>query len=240
MTHSQRLRLADQYLASLDEGRIEDLTPILEVAETDAELADLVVTLSRGFSEDEGYTSSPAARERVEDRLADIAAQAAAQAAARAAPRSQDAQVVREPALTDEPATGDPAAGPAAGRTFLVLTRDESGKTMTQAAADLDGTVNFFTDLNTYPHHPDPRVAALRLISYDRNRTVHGVPVEVSQDGMERNNPLYSLAAYAEGGIDGSVPTFDEILEDSDMTPEQQARWRAEAERLVREGHVAA
>lgn len=234
MTHSQRLQIADQYLAYLDEGRIEALTPILRLAETDAELADLIVALSRGFSEEEGRTFASENREHVEDRLAEIAIQAAAQATT----RSEDNPLVLEPTSSAKPATRDQTSGPAGGRTFLVVAKDESGKTMSQAAADLDGTVNLFTDLNAYPHHPDSRVSALRLIACNRNQTVHGIPVEVSRDAMENNNPYYSAAAFAEGKIDESVPTFEEILEDSDMTPDQQARWRTEAERLVREGVV--
>lgn len=69
MNHSQRLRLADRYLECLDEGRIEDLGPILKAAETDAELADRIVSLSRGFSEEHGHAISGAERRAMLERL---------------------------------------------------------------------------------------------------------------------------------------------------------------------------
>lgn len=209
MTHSQRILLADRYLELLDEGQIEALAAILTAAETDAELSDMIVSLSRGFAEEHGRDVSPEAQANVRTRLE---------------------QIVRAEAEGVLP-SASARTGPAGGKTFLVVTRDLSGKSMKQAAEDLGGTTHFFEDLNRYPDHADPRVHALRGLVYELNAERNGVPVEVSADAMEHNNPLYGLAAYAEGEIDHEEPTFDEILEDSGMTPEQQAYWRGEAER---------
>lgn len=209
MTHSQRILLADRYLALLDEGKIDALAPILRAAETDAELSDMIVALSRGYSEEHGRDVSPEAQANVRTRLAEI---------------------VRTEAGGRPPSASAPT-GLAGGKTFLVVTRDLSGKSMKQAAEDLGGTTHFFEDLNRHPDHADPRVQALHGLVYELNAERNGVPVDVSADAMEHNNPLYGLAAYAEGDIDPGEPTFEEILEDSGMTPEQQAFWRGEAER---------
>ncbi len=53
------------------------------------------------------------------------------------------------------------------------------------------------------------------------------------------NNPSDDLAASAKGVLDRTHPTFEEILEDSGMTVEQQRWWSEQAERAVREGGVA-
>ena len=209
MTHSQRILLADRYLALLDEGKIEALTPILTVAETDAELSNMIVSLSRGFAEEYGRDVSPEAQANVRARLD---------------------QIIQGEAEGGLP-SASPETGPAGGKTFLVVTRDLSGKSMKKAAEDLGGTTHFFEDLNRYPEHADPRVQALHGFVYELNAERNGVPVEISADAMEHNNPLYGLAAYAEGDIDHEEPTFEEILEDSGMTPEQQAFWRGEAKR---------
>lgn len=220
MTHSQRLRLADRYARFLSEGRTEDLIPILSAAENDAALSTLIVAINRGDAEDEGFALAPDERDRIIGRLADLTARAADSAA-----RAPSVASVNE--------------RPAKGRPFLVLLKEETGKTMEEAAAEMDGTANLFDDINTYHrNHPDPRVAALRLITIRKANSVHQIPEEVSADGLEYD-PGYDLAAYAEGELDRSLPTFEEILEDSGMTPEQQARWTEEAERIVREGGAA-
>lgn len=208
MTHSQRILLADRYLALLDEGKIDALAPILTAAETDAELSDMIISLSRGYSEEHGRDVSPEVQARVRARLDEI---------------------MRAEAEGDLP-SASAKTSPAGGKTFLVVTRDLSGKSMKQAAEDLGGTTHFFEDLNRYPNHADPRVQALHGLVYELNAERNGVPVDVSADAMEHNNPLYGLAAYAEGDIDHEEPSFEEILAYSGMTPEQQAFWRDEAE----------
>ncbi len=106
---------------------------------------------------------------------------------------------------------------------------------MEEAAADLYGTANFFDDVNTYfQSHPDPRIDALRRITIAKTRAVFAISEEMTAASFE-NNPSDDLAAYAEGELDRTHPTFEEILEDSGMTAEQQQWWSEQAERVVRE-----
>lgn len=224
MTNQQRHRLAERYVELLDEGRLDLLQPIFDAAERDAELAELIAELTEGAADEAGFALSPADHERLEARI---------DAAAGKSPGGPAASGCGGPVPSREATVAQNS--PAHGRTFLAATRDLSGKSMTEAAAALGGTVHFFSDLNRYPDHPDLRVRALLPLVYALNAERNGVPVEISADAMEHNNPLYDLAAYAEDVIDHSVPTFEEILEDSDMTEEQQAYWRAEAERRAAE-----
>lgn len=206
MTHSQRLLLADRYARSLGEGRIEDLIPILEAAETDPDLAALLIAISRGDAEEQGVALTPGERDEVVRRLAD-----------------------RIPSAT---------AGRAGGRPFLIVLRDETGKSMRQAAEEINATANLCDDINTYyKTHTDPRIRALGWLLIAAANEVHQIPEAVGRDGME-TDPSYDMAAYAEDELDRSFPTFEEILEDSGMSPEQQRRWAEEAERVVQEGHV--
>lgn len=219
MTHAQRILLADRYLELLEEGRIEDLLPILAKAEADSELSEMIIALSRGYAEENGRDTTPAAEAGIHARLN---------------------QVVREVVGGSDPSASSDAAstsGPAEGKPFLVATRDISGKSMEQAAHDLGGTANFFDDLNRYPNHSDPRVRALHPRIYELNAERNRVPPEISSDALEHNNPLYAMAAYAEGEINHDEPTFEEILEDSGMTPEQQEYWRLEGERRASQLH---
>jgi hypothetical protein len=208
MTPTQRLRLADRYAEFLASGRIEDLDPILAAAETDPELSRLIVAISRGDAEENGTALSSEERDRVTSRLAAQVASAAG-------------------AASDTEAPGT--------RTFLVTLRDETGKPMRQAAEEMDTTANLCDDVNTYwKVHADRRVAALRALLIHRAAETHHIPVGLLEGSFE-NDPGYALAAYAEGEIDRDHPTFEEILEDSGMTDDQQARWTQAVEDYLRD-----
>ena len=213
MTPTQRLRLADRYAESLASGRIEDLDPILAAAETDPELSRLIVAISRGDAEENGTSLTTEERDRMASRLAAQVASAAGTASG-----------------VETPDT----------RTFLVALRDETGKSMRQAAEEMDTTANLCDDVNTYwKVHADPRVAALRPLLIHRAAETHHVPAGLLEDSFE-NDPGYDLAAYAEGEIDRDHPTFEEILEDSGMTDDQQARWIQAVEDYFRDQNASA
>jgi hypothetical protein len=213
MTTTQRLRLADQYAESLADGRIEDLDPILAAAETDAELSRLIVAISRGDAEENGTALTTKERDQIASRLA---AQVAA--ASRAESGVEDSDT----------------------RTFLVALRDETGKSMRSATEEMDTTANLCDDVNMYwKTHADPRVSALRSLLIHRGHEVHHVPAGILENSFE-NDPGYDLAAYAEGEIDRGHPTFEEILEDSGMTSEQQARWTRAVDDYLRNQSASA
>ena len=132
MTQTHRLYLTEQFVAFLDAGRPDLTAPIVEAAEHDPELAQLLGDVSLGMAEDDGLRADPGDADRTRSVIALAAASASRSA--------------------------DPDGGDVHPHPFMTLAVRNTGKRPSEIADALGATVEFIDDANDYPEvvgHPD-------------------------------------------------------------------------------------
>lgn len=221
MNPIERQRLVDRYVQILDEGDLDELDPILEAAGRDPELSKMIAAASRGYTEAEGRTLSEVERLQIRGRLRGIVSRVFSDTDG----DGSGGGMAGFPGSLPGNRMDD--AGPAAqGQSFLRLVVSSSQKRPSQIAPLLNATEEFIDDVNDYPDVAGRNVV-LRLV-----KSAHvecGVDFDEGMYSMEHNPPREAMAASRDDAYDHVTPTFEEILERSQMTEEQKAYWRAVA-----------
>ena len=204
MTQILRFRLTEQFVAFLDAGRPDLTAPILEAAALDPELARLLGDVSLGMAEDDGFAVEPGDADRTRSLLSQAAAAATASTAG-----------------TLGASRGDGSAHP---YPFMTLAVDNTGRRPSEIARELGTTVEFIDDVNDYPDVAG-RAVVLRLVDLAGERL--SMNRGMSLYALDRNPPRKAMAASRDTAPDMTPPTFDEIVERSQMDTETADGWRA-------------
>lgn len=198
MTQTHRLYLTEQFVAFLDAGRPDLTAPIMEAAEHDPELAQLLGDVSLGMAEDDGLRADPGDADRTRSVIALAAASASGSV--------------------------DSDGGDVHPHPFMTLAVRNTGKRPSEIANALGTTVEFIDDANDYPEVVG-RPTVLRLVDLSAERL--GMPHGPSLYAFEHNRPMSAMAASRDGAADPTPPTFDEIIARSQMNDDDAELWRS-------------
>lgn len=219
MTNTKRDRIVERYVRLLDAGRLDLIEPILKAAEDDLELAELIADVTEGYAEDAGLSL------RDEDKArADAVLQRAFEASRHVeaddnrSDSSPSGQTIRTPS------SGDASAHP---YSFMKLIVSNTHMRPSQVEPVLNATAEFIDDVNDYPDVAG-RAVVLRLV-----HLASQLPQIFESQALyafEHNPPRRRMAASRDESYDHARPTFEEILERSQMTEKQKAFWRSVAE----------
>ena len=220
MTNTKRDRIVERYVRLLDAGRLDLIEPILKAAEDDPELAELIADVTEGYAEDAGLSL------RDEDKArADAVLRRAFEASQRVeadddhSGGSPSGQIHGAP--TSDRASEHPYS-------FMKLVVSNTHKRPSQVEPVLNATAEFIDDVNDYPDVAGHAVV-LRLVQLAVQEL--GVDESEALYAFEQNRPRKRMAASRDRSYEHALPTFEEILERSQMTEEQKAFWRSVAEK---------